>query len=232
MTLKDATPEKLVATLKNDNMFWRLHAQRLLVERGKQDVLPAPLWSWSRDRSVDAIGLNAGVDSRSLDTARPRRPGRVRRESNCRGRRGPEAQVRLACAAMPSRSCRATRTRRRAIVAAGLLKDTDLQVRLAALLALADLPPSPGMPDALLASLDPVLLQDRWLTDAMTCAAARDAGHFLPALARGWIKPLPANLVAVVERAAEHLRVAPTARPLTPCWRCWRRAMLVSPTLL
>ena len=32
-----------MATLKNDNMFWRLHAQRLLVERGKQDVLPALL---------------------------------------------------------------------------------------------------------------------------------------------------------------------------------------------
>ena len=27
--------EKLVAALKNDNLFWRLHAQRLLVERGK-----------------------------------------------------------------------------------------------------------------------------------------------------------------------------------------------------
>ena len=41
MTLKDATPEKLVATLKHDNMFWRRHAQRLLVERGKLDVVPA-----------------------------------------------------------------------------------------------------------------------------------------------------------------------------------------------
>ncbi len=36
LSLKDATPEKLVATLNNDNMFWRLHAQRLLVERGKR----------------------------------------------------------------------------------------------------------------------------------------------------------------------------------------------------
>src|SRR5207245_11547252 len=30
VSLKDAKPEKLVETLKNDNMFWRLHAQRLL----------------------------------------------------------------------------------------------------------------------------------------------------------------------------------------------------------
>ncbi len=40
-TLKDATPEKLVETLKHPNMTWRLHAQRLLVERGKTDVVPA-----------------------------------------------------------------------------------------------------------------------------------------------------------------------------------------------
>ena len=38
-TLKDATPEKLVETLKHPNMTWRLHAQRLLVERGKADVV-------------------------------------------------------------------------------------------------------------------------------------------------------------------------------------------------
>src|SRR5207248_11450887 len=33
-------PKGLVAALKNDNMRWRLHAQRLLVERGKRDVFP------------------------------------------------------------------------------------------------------------------------------------------------------------------------------------------------
>src|SRR6476620_4305457 len=31
----------LVAALKSDNMFWRSQAQRLLVERGQRDVLPA-----------------------------------------------------------------------------------------------------------------------------------------------------------------------------------------------
>src|SRR5437762_14391803 len=41
-------------------MFWRKHAQRLLVERGQQDVVPS-LVEAARDPSVDAIGLNAGV---------------------------------------------------------------------------------------------------------------------------------------------------------------------------
>ena len=34
------TPTGLVAALRHDNQFWRLHAQRLLVERGKTDVVP------------------------------------------------------------------------------------------------------------------------------------------------------------------------------------------------
>jgi len=57
---QDATPEKLVATLKNDNLFWRKHAQRLLVERGRQDVVPA-LCALVRDRGMDEIGLNVGA---------------------------------------------------------------------------------------------------------------------------------------------------------------------------
>ncbi|MFO0852443.1 MAG: PVC-type heme-binding CxxCH protein [Gemmataceae bacterium] len=44
-TLAGATPDRLVAGLKNDNLFWRRHAQRLLVERGNKDVLPA-LFLW------------------------------------------------------------------------------------------------------------------------------------------------------------------------------------------
>src|SRR5439155_19446737 len=60
ITLKDATPEKLVATLKNDNMFWRLHAQRLLVERGQTNLVPA-LIGLLKDSSIDGIGLNPGA---------------------------------------------------------------------------------------------------------------------------------------------------------------------------
>src|SRR5262249_15852933 len=59
-SLAGATPKKLVETLKHDTHFWRRHAQRLLVERGKQDVLPT-LVELARDPSVDEIGLNVGV---------------------------------------------------------------------------------------------------------------------------------------------------------------------------
>src|SRR5207245_1531414 len=49
-----------VATLKNDNLLWRMQAQRLLVERGKNDVAN-DLVKLVRDTSVDELGLNPGA---------------------------------------------------------------------------------------------------------------------------------------------------------------------------
>ena len=53
--------DQLVAALKSDNMFWRSHAQRLLVERGDKYVAPA-LIALVKDQSVDAIGLNTAAN--------------------------------------------------------------------------------------------------------------------------------------------------------------------------
>jgi len=62
VNLKDAPPEKLVETLKHHNMGWRLHAQRLLVERGKSDVVPALIELITEHRvECDEIGLNPKV---------------------------------------------------------------------------------------------------------------------------------------------------------------------------
>ena len=55
-----AHAEQMVAALKNDNLLWRLHAQRLLVERGKRDVVP-DLVKLVGDSSLDEIGLNPGA---------------------------------------------------------------------------------------------------------------------------------------------------------------------------
>lgn len=48
----------LLATLKSDNMFWRMQAQRLLVERNQKDVVPA-LIEILKDQNLDEIGINA-----------------------------------------------------------------------------------------------------------------------------------------------------------------------------
>ncbi|HZK81267.1 MAG TPA: PVC-type heme-binding CxxCH protein, partial [Humisphaera sp.] len=56
--LAGASAAQLVAALKSDNLLWRMHAQRLLVEKGDKSVVPA-LVALANDPSVDAIGLNA-----------------------------------------------------------------------------------------------------------------------------------------------------------------------------
>jgi hypothetical protein len=60
MQLEGASSDQLVQALQNDNMFWRLTAQRLLVERSAQDVLPA-LYALVRDESLDEVGNNPGA---------------------------------------------------------------------------------------------------------------------------------------------------------------------------
>ncbi len=54
---KDNVPQ-LITALKNDNMFWRMQAQRLLVERGQKDIIP-DLKKLVADYAVDEIGINA-----------------------------------------------------------------------------------------------------------------------------------------------------------------------------
>ncbi|MDX2069011.1 MAG: ThuA domain-containing protein [Haliscomenobacter sp.] len=58
LTLSKDKPQELLAALKNTNLFWRSHAQRLLVERNQKDVVPG-LLALIRDKSVDEIGINA-----------------------------------------------------------------------------------------------------------------------------------------------------------------------------
>src|SRR5262245_45295732 len=60
LNLEKATAKELVQALKSDNLFWRLTAQRLLVERGDTSIV-ADLCALISDKRVDAIGLNVGA---------------------------------------------------------------------------------------------------------------------------------------------------------------------------
>jgi putative membrane-bound dehydrogenase-like protein len=200
-SLAGASPEKLVATLKNDNMFWRKHAQRLLVERGKGDVLPA-LYALVRDGSVDEIGLNVGAihalwtmqglgalggeDEEAAAVAY----GALKHKS---------AGVRRNAVQVLPRNAKSVEQ----LLASGVLRDDDAQVRLMALLALADLPATPGAGDAVAAALgEPSNAEDRWIPDAATCAAAKNSEHFLKALAA--VKKPSDKLLSVTAIVAEH----------------------------
>ncbi|HEY8504759.1 MAG TPA: HEAT repeat domain-containing protein, partial [Gemmataceae bacterium] len=200
-SLKDATPEKLVETLRHDNLFWRRHAQRLLVERGERDVVPA-LVKLARDKGVDAIGLNVGA-IHALWT--------MHGLGALDGSDAEATAVAVAALKHPSAGVRrnAVQVLPRneesvaAVLKAGLLADPDPQVRLMALLALADLPPNPEAGKAVVDALaDPVNASDRWIPDAATSAAANNAEHFLRGLAAQ--KEPSEKLFGVATIVAEH----------------------------
>ncbi|MSR66449.1 MAG: c-type cytochrome, partial [Pedosphaera sp.] len=177
-SLHSATPVQLVAALSDDNQFWRLHAQRLLVERGKPDVRTA-LLELVRNRSLDAIGLNPGaihalwtlhglglLDGRDAEIV----------QQAIAALKHPSAGVRLNAVRVLPRNSVVTD----ALLDAGLLADSDRQVRLQTLLALSESPANDRAGEAVLICLQqPENAADRWLPDAATAAAARHDSAFI-----------------------------------------------------
>jgi putative membrane-bound dehydrogenase-like protein len=173
---------QLVRTLTDDNLFWRLTAQRLLVERGLSDVVPA-LVQLAKDQGVDQVGINGGV-IHALWTLH-----------GLKVLDGPAADaaaqaVAVACLRHPSPAVRrnaaqvlpASPMMAAALLASGILSDADLNVRLAALLAVSAQPPAAAIGAALYAqAADPAVAGDRWLPLALRIAAARHGAGYLDA---------------------------------------------------
>ena len=196
--------EGLVGALRNDNMFWRKTAQRLLVERAKQDVIPS-LIKLTQDQGADEIGLNpAAIHALwalqglgALDGTHPEATAAV-----LAALKHPTPGVRRNALQVVPRN-EATFS---AILSAGLLTDSDAQVRLAAFLAMAEMPRNEAAGRALAAAFDdPANSGDRWIPDAATSAAAAHDLSFLTAIAtRKTVKPNDPKLLAIVSRVAEH----------------------------
>lgn len=178
MSLSKSDPAGLLRALASDNMLWRLHAQRLLVERGETDVVPQ-LLALARDTSADAIGTN-GAALHALWTLHGL--GELASTTTQAGRtavgalKHPAAGVRKAASMVMPASAESGA----AILEAGLLQDPDLHTRLAAILTLADMPESADIGKALYAaSQDAVNVGDRWLSRALYIAAYRHRDSFL-----------------------------------------------------
>ena len=206
VSLEGATAKQLVAALRADNLFWRRHAQRLLVERGKLDVVP-PLVELVRDRTVDSIGLNTAALHAlwTLDGLRVLEAGDVGALEAVRETlTHPSAAVRRgAIQVMPH-----NRDTSEALLVAGSQADRDAGVRLAALLAFAEMPPDPQLGAAIVSVLqDPENYRDPLILDAATAAAARHDRFFLAALAAG--VELPSEVAERVSIIAHHLARGP-----------------------
>ncbi len=213
-SLAQASPAELVATLCDDNMFWRERAQRKLIDRGAsrsdggRDVVPA-LIELVENSSVDAIGLNPGA-IHAIWTLR-----------QLGALEGPQSEsLAVACVqsalSHPSAGVRMNALKALArdagtlnkLAGSSLATDPEPLVRLAVLESLGEWGSSPeagAIVNAMLA--DPRTLADPILADAATSAAAVQAAGVLPLLLspqRADAKPSPARLT-LVERVAEHV---------------------------
>ena len=183
LDLSKASTDQLVDALKSDNMLWRMHAQRLLVEGGHASIIPA-LIKLTQDSSVDAIGLNPAAihalwtmhglgafDGSHADAT----------AAAVAALHHPSAAVRKAALDVLPRNADALA----AVIAAKSLEDRDAQVRKSALLALSEMPASGDAGRAIFAILNrPENANDEWISDAAAIAAARhDAGFLLAAFA-------------------------------------------------
>ncbi len=177
LKLDPADGAQLAATLANDNLFWRLTAQRLLVERGKTDVVPA-LIALAKDQGMDAIGINGGAIHALWTLHGLKALSGDALAAAVADLNHPSAAVRRnAVQVLPPGAASAA-----AIVASGILADADLNVRLAAFLAAADQPADAALGAALAAQARrPEVLGDKYLPNALAIAAAHHAAGFLAA---------------------------------------------------
>ena len=209
-SLADASPSELVAALRHPTMLWRKQAQRLLVERGQTDVVP-DLATLVSDHSVDSVGLNVGAmhalwTLKGLGALADTESSPYQAVLSALSH--PSAGVRRnAVGVLPSAMASTS-----AIVAHNLLRDSDPQVRLAAALALADMPED-NEAGRVLADLvrEPATIADRWITDSLTAAAAGHATPFVLSLADARVSandnsvPTGGNVLSIATIVSEHI---------------------------
>ncbi|MCX7397828.1 MAG: ThuA domain-containing protein [Planctomycetales bacterium] len=222
-SLGKASYLELVQALKHPSFNWRLNAQRLLIERetGKSGQVLRPLLALVGDQSMDEIGLNVGA-IHALQTLKGL--GYMRLDLNVKSASvvGPVLQKAMS---HPSAG-----VRRNAIAVlppdesgmklllenAELFSDKDIQVRMQAILCLADMEPSDDA-GKLVATVAQRSNIDLWEGDAITAAAATHAVSFLHTLAqtKGDKPELSVTALKTSEIVAEHIsRSRPTVEQM------------------
>lgn len=174
-------PKELVEQLKNDNMFWRMHAQRLLVERGSDDVVESVLPIVS-DKAVDAIGLNSPAvhalwTLHGLQVINPSNPDVIRVVENALDH--PAAGVRKAALQTLPR----TDATLNAILSKDLLRDEDANVRMETFLALSQFPDADQVGQILYElTEDKSLVNDPWLKEVFYIAMVKHKNGLISAI--------------------------------------------------
>ncbi len=154
------TPAECVAALSHSNLFWRLQAQRLLVERGNKDVVPA-LVALLGSAKTDEIGLAPGAIHalRTLEGL-----GVLPMDALARAMKHSSAAVRKQAVQVLPRTAASAKL----ILDQKMLNDKDSLVVLHSILALIESPSSPAVEAAMARKIAvSQKTTDRWIPDAL-----------------------------------------------------------------
>jgi putative membrane-bound dehydrogenase-like protein len=179
LKLRRDEPDELVEALSHDNHFWRMTAQRLLVESKNADVLPL-LYDLIKNEKTDSEGRNFAA-VHALWTVQGLQAIQSGNEafqvvSNALKHSAPE--VRKAAIQILS----PIQWTEQAILKSGILNDPDPNTRSAAILSLLKVAPSEELGKTLFAlSKEETVKNDNWLARAVYVAATRHQKGFIAA---------------------------------------------------
>ena len=171
----------LIAALQSDNMLWRMQAQRLLVERGELDVLPE-LFALIENKTLDEIGLaspavHALWTLHGLNTLEGTHQKALQVVENALLHPAPGVR-KAAIQVLPKGEDSFDQ-----LFAAKSFDDPDPHTRLAAVLAIGDMPASDAIGSKLFElSQDQSINEDPWLAQAAYVISARYSNSFIKAV--------------------------------------------------
>jgi uncharacterized protein len=177
MELSRDEPQRLVDALSSDNHFWRMTAQRLLVETKNMEVLP-DLYDLIRTTETDAQGQNLAATHALwvLDGTRVIQSGNEAFEVVTEALKHPAPGVRKAAIQILS----GIQWTDQAVLESGILDDPDPNTRLAAILSLVKVAPSDALGEKLFElSKEEVMTKDNWLAKAVYIAATKHRKGFV-----------------------------------------------------
>ncbi|OZY87819.1 hypothetical protein CBP51_12925 [Cellvibrio mixtus] len=181
LDLSKADSAGLVAALSNNNLFWRMTAQRKLVQEGRVDAVPALRNILLAPPTMDAIGLDvqsihAIWTLQGLGHFTMANKANVATIQRALQHPSPATRKNAVRALVESGSTKD-------LAIAARLDDSDAKTRLWALVALAQQKPSKVAAQELL-GLRTQLPSDPWLAQAFTLAALRHGDYYWAALNR------------------------------------------------
>lgn len=171
-TLGSLSTSELVKALSNDNLFWRLTAQRLLVENKNLKALPE-LYKLIESSSEDSAVLHAlwTVQGLGVVSTDPKAKNLVLSALN-----HASGVVRKAAIQILPKSTETDN----AMMSAGLLTDNDPVVQVEALLYFSQRPASESLGQALYElSENSAITNDTWLANALYIASAKHKDGFI-----------------------------------------------------